>query len=136
MRVAGILALTALAVLCGTANAQPESLIRVGVINLTSQTVSPAELEILSDRLRVELHNTGEFTVVERERMEDILGEQGFQLSGCVDTYCDIEAGRLLGAEKMVAGSVGKLGTVYTMSLRLVDMQTGALERTELRRRS
>ena len=91
MRAAGILVLTVLAVLCGTVNAQHEAL-RIGVVDFTSDNVPETQLRILSDRLRIELHNTGEFTVVERDRMEDILGEQGFQLSGCVDTYCVIEA--------------------------------------------
>jgi hypothetical protein len=71
MRAAGILVLTVLAVLCGTVNAQHEAL-RIGVVDFISDNVTDAQLRILSDRLRIELHNTGEFTVVEREQRAEV----------------------------------------------------------------
>jgi len=127
-----ILALVALA-LCAPARAQTEDLPRVGVLDLTSENVPPAEVRLLSDRLRVELFKTGQFTVIERQQMENILKEQGFQQSGCTATECVIEVGQLLGVEKMVAGSVGQVGAVYTISLRVINVGSGALERTAVR---
>ncbi len=88
------------------ASAQVDELVRIGVIDLESETVPAPELRILSDRLRVELVNTGEFQVLERERMDLILREQGFQQSGCVATECAVEIGQLLGTEKMIFFSV------------------------------
>ncbi len=103
--------------------------VRIGIIDLVSDTVPEAETRILSNRLRIELVRTGEFTVIERERMNLILEEQGFQMSGCVATECAVEMGQLLGAETMVVGNIDKLGDVYTISLRLVDVETGAVDR-------
>lgn len=116
-----------------SAFAQTQDLPRVGVLDLTSENVPPAEVRLLSDRLRVELFKTGQFTVLERQQMENILKEQGFQQSGCIATECVIEVGQLLGVEKMVAGSVGQVGAVYTISLRVINVGTGALERTATR---
>ena len=116
-----------------SAPTQADDLVRIGVIDLESETVPSAELRVLSDRLRVELVNTGGFQVLERERMDLILREQGFQQSGCVATECVVEIGQLLGAEKMIGGRVGKVGDVYTMTLRMVDVETGALERSAVR---
>ena len=82
----------------------------------------------LSDRLRSEMINTGKFDVFERNRMEDILSEQGFQMSGCTSTECAVEAGRLLGVEKIFAGSVAKVGDVYTINVRKIDIETGKIE--------
>lgn len=59
--------------------------------------------------------------------MQDILKEQGFQQSGCVSDACIVEVGQLLGVRYMVAGSIGKLGRTYTMSIRLIDVQTGEI---------
>jgi TPR repeat protein len=103
--------------------------IRIGVVDLTSGTVSEAELHLLSERLRIELFRTGEFTVLEREKMDLILREQGFHISGVCATECVIEMGQLLGMTKMVIGNVGNVGTMYTMNLKMVDVETGALER-------
>jgi hypothetical protein len=130
--IARLLAL-ALLPLWAPARAQTTDLPRIGVLDLTSENVPPAEVRLLSDRLRVELFNTGQFTVVERERMEEILREQGFQQSGCTATECVVQIGRLLGADKMVAGSVGRVGEMYTISLRIVNGETGALERTAVK---
>jgi len=116
-----------------TAPAQRQELPRVGVLDLTSENVPAAELRLLSDRLRIELFNTGQFLVIERQRMEEILREQGFQQSGCVATECVVEVGQLLGTQKMVAGSVGRVGEVYTISLRSINVETGAIERTAVK---
>jgi len=103
---------------------------RVGVLDLSSESVSRADLSLLSDRLRIELFNTGEYQIIERERMDAILAEQGFQKSGCVATECVVEIGQLTGAEKMVAGTVGRIGRTYTIALRVINVETGAIERT------
>jgi hypothetical protein len=59
--------------------------------------------------------------------METILKEQGFQLTGCVTDRCMIEIGQLLGVSRMIAGTVGKLGPLYTINLRMVDVATGEI---------
>ncbi len=115
------------------AAAQSVGLTRIGVLDLTSEDVSGPELSMLSDRLRAELFQTGEYTVIERDQMAAILEEQGFQQSGCVATDCVVEVGQLAGAEKMVGGTVGRIGSVYSISLRIIDVATGAIEETAVK---
>ncbi|MBN2013278.1 hypothetical protein JW960_28365 [candidate division KSB1 bacterium] len=102
----------------------------VAVMELDAAGISPAENKIISARLRTDLFNTGKFNILEREKMEDILTEQGFQMSGCTSDECAVEIGRLIGVKKIVAGSIGKLGSIYTLNIRLIDVETGAVERT------
>ena len=120
----------ALALACPDRAASQNEPVAVGVLDLTSETVPEAELRILTDRLRAELVLTGRFSVIERERMNAILDEQGFQHSGCVAAECVVEMGQLIGVRKMVAGSIGRIGGVYSVSARVIDVQTGAIERT------
>jgi hypothetical protein len=80
--------------------------------------------------LRGQLVNTGAFVVLERTKMEYILQEQGFQQTGCTITECAVQAGRMLNANKMVAGSIGKIGKTYTIDLSLLDVGTGRIERS------
>ena len=110
-----------------------DTLARVGVLDLTGDRIDQADLISLSDRLRIELFRTGRFTIVEREAMASILEEQGFQQSGCTSTECVVQMGELVGAEKMIAGHIGRVADVQMLSLRLVDVRSGTIERTAVR---
>ena len=71
----------------------------------------------------------GGYTVVERKKIDQVFEEQKFQMSGCVEE-CLIEVGKMAGANQVVLGSVGKLGSLYTISARLVDANTGEMIRS------
>ena len=102
----------------------------IAVLDLKGMGISEIESSIISSRLRTDLFNTNKFTVVEREKMKEILNEQGFQISGCTSDECIVEAGKLLGVKQIVAGEIGKLGNLYTLTIRLVDVETGQLIKT------
>ncbi len=82
----------------------------------------------LSESVRRELVLSGKYEVIDRGNMNKILGEQKFQLSGCVSGQCVVEAGQVLGVGKIIAGSVSKLGGTYYLSLSLINVQTGKIE--------
>jgi len=97
----------------------------IAVMDLDALGVSIDESKALSDRLRYELHNSGKYVVLERAMMDEILKEQGFQLSGCVRDACIVEAGKLLAVEKIVGGSISKVGSIYSVSIRIISVETG-----------
>jgi len=103
---------------------------RIAVLELQGQGVSEAEARTLTDRLRSRLVNTNAFHVLEREQMDEVLNEQGFQQSGCVSDECLVEIGRLVGVEQMVGGSIGKIGQTYTLDLRIIDVTSGRIVKT------
>jgi hypothetical protein len=112
---------------------QPGPLL-VGVLELDPNNVDPGEARAIAERLRLYLGRQqigGQivFQVIERNKMETIMQELGFQLSGACDTdECVVQVGKVLGASKMVAGSVSKVGTLYSLQVRIVDMQTSKIE--------
>jgi hypothetical protein len=101
----------------------------VAVINFEisgTDSVTPA---VVTNRFRAELLKYGVFDVLERDRMDEILTEQGFQQTGvCNSDQCIVEAGRLLGVTSMIGGVVGKVGSLYSISARLIDVQTGRIQ--------
>lgn len=99
----------------------------IAVMDLDAFAISAPEALALTNRLRVELFNTGRFVVLERGKMQDILKEQGFQETGCTTTDCLVEVGQLLNMQHMVAGSVSKVGDVYSIEVRLIDVGTGEI---------
>jgi curli biogenesis system outer membrane secretion channel CsgG len=106
----------------------------VAVMNLKGSGISEQDTKFLTDRLTIELQRTGTFDVLERDKMSEILKEQGFQQTGaCDETACLVEAGRMLPVQKMIGGSLGKIGDVYAAQLRLIDLKTGKVEMTSAR---
>jgi hypothetical protein len=68
---------------------------------------------------------------MERAQMNRILAEQSFQTSGaCEGGSCAIEIGRVLATDAIVVGTLGHSGSSWTLSLRLVDVQTGEVIRS------
>jgi hypothetical protein len=100
--------------------------LNVAVENLLSSGISAAEASIISDRLRSELLEIGSIRVMERSQMDQILKEQSFQQSGaCVGSQCFVEIGRLLAVDRIVVGTVGSIGSLYTLSVRVLNVETG-----------
>ena len=110
-----------------TANDQKQA---IAILDLEGKGVSQTDANSITDRIRHELFQTGEFRVLEREVMEEILSEQGFQLAGCISSECAVEAGRMLGVKKMIAGSVNLVGNLYSIYLRMIDVETGEMVAT------
>jgi len=101
--------------------------ITIAVLEFEGKGVSQSETSTLTDRLRDEMFKTGIYIVLERGKMDEVLKEQGFQQTGCVTSECAVEVGNMLGVQQMVAGSIGKVGIVYTVSARIFDVQTGKI---------
>jgi TolB-like protein len=106
----------------------------IAVLTIESKGgISKSEAATLSDRLGSMLVNTNAFIVLERGKMNEILSEQGFQQTGCTSTQCAVEVGKLLNVQKMVSGSIGKIGQTYTIDLSLIDVKTAQIEQSFVR---
>ena len=101
----------------------------IAILEFEGKGISQTEASALTDRLNNEIYKLGKYKLVERNQVNEILKEQGFQQTGCSSDECVAEVGRLLGAQKMVAGSISKVGEVYSVSARIVDMQSGEIEK-------
>jgi TolB-like protein len=94
--------------------------------------ISKKEVITLTKRFRDMLVQTNSFKVLERDKMDAILKEQDFILSDdCNSAECAVQVGQLLGVEKMITGDIGNVGNTWTIGLRMIDMSSGEIERTE-----
>ena len=124
MRLLAIACVTIFAVSC---SANRSGIDTIAVVDLEGAGVSSDEARTLTEKLRVELHRTGLFKVIERGQMNEILKEQGFQRTGCTSQECAVEIGQIIGVKKIIAGTVGRVGNTYSISIRLVDVATGEI---------
>jgi TolB-like protein len=104
-----------------------DSLKSIAVLEFEAKGVSRQEASTLTDRLRSELVRTQAFVQIERSKIEEVLKEQSFQMSGSVSQETLVEIGELLGAELVVVGSIGKVGSTYTIDLRVVDVRSAEI---------
>lgn len=65
-------------------------------------------------------------TVVEREKMEQVLEELGKSFSGMLDSSTAAEIGKMLGVEAIVVGTVADMGNSVDLRARLVDVEKSA----------
>ncbi len=110
-------------------NDSSDKKLKIAVIDLRAMGVSETTGSILSGTLRSKLFNLKDFEVMNRQDMQALLEEKAFQQSGiCDDTECIVEMGLVLGVEKVVSGSIGKLGETFSVTLKLVDVETAKNE--------
>jgi TolB-like protein len=111
--------------------AQQSDKISLAVSDLTAQGVKESDAAVISEQLRAELMKSPRIQLIERNQMQEILKEQGFQQSGCTSDACAVEIGQLLGVKNMVVGSVGAAGSYTVLSVRVVDVSTGTVVANE-----
>ncbi|MCK4579496.1 MAG: DUF2380 domain-containing protein [Candidatus Marinimicrobia bacterium] len=102
----------------------------LAILDFKGEGVSEQEARILTNRLGTYLVQSGVYRIIEREEIQKILLEQNFQLTGCTTNECAVEIGQLVNAQQMLAGTFGKLGSTYTIDMRIIDVATGDILRT------
>ena len=109
--------------------------INIAVLDFEAREgVGRGEAASLSDIFSAQLAQTGQYTIVDRNRIKAILNEQGFQQSeACSSVECVVEVGKILNVQKIFAGVVGKIGRLYTVNVQLINVTTAQIELTKAR---
>jgi len=115
-------------------NSDRSSLPRVAVMDFRVDNISRSEANMVIDLMSNELHNTGKYSVLERSQRDDALLEIQFSVSDVSDEATQLRAGKLLSAEMIAIGSIGKVGSRIAVNIKLVRVETGmtVLSATEL----
>ena len=110
----------------------PESTAAVwDLTNLSKSTLSDETIGALTQYIRVKVFNSlPNYRWLDRGSIKAVIDEQKFQASGCTDQSCVVELGQLLGARKMVTGSISKTGAIYNLTLSIIDIETGLIDKS------
>lgn len=87
--------------------------------------LSESETSMLTERLQNELQKTGVFELMDRATVENTLQRVSFSEVGCNDLDCAVQAGRNLGAQVVVNGSVRKVGSLFFLDVNMVHVGSG-----------
>ncbi len=111
---------------------EPNLLQTIAVLSFRVEGLSESAGEALAHIVRSEMLDSDRITLVDRDRVSTILAEQGFILAGgCYDVSCLVEAGRVLGVERVVTGSVNQIGRKYMVEIRAANVMTAKIEALE-----
>ena len=99
----------------------------LSILDLRTSGVSKADADVLLDYLSSHIVESGEYTVIDRSQRETVLKEIEFSQSECTDEACQLRIGKLLSANRIVIGSVGKLEQIYLLNLKMIEVETGKL---------
>jgi len=104
--------------------------ISLAIFDIHSINVSYDESQVLTSFLRSQMAQTNFYTIVERQYIQKILKEQGLQQLDIFNQDTAVHLGKLVGAKKVLLGEVGQIGQTYTLTFRLVDVETGVVDKT------
>ena len=119
-------------------NSQIQQLVDDLLINVPDNDFGVAVLSFETTEGRTEARDLGEaaailinqnlisipnISVVERERLEDIIEEIGLSQTGL--TSDEIEVGNILNVQYLIAGAVADLGNRFLLAARIINVETG-----------
>jgi hypothetical protein len=104
-----------------------EEKLKIALLDFTPENTRQTYARAVRNLFEVSLYKSGRFSILERNKMEIILKEQGFQMSGCTDTSCAVQIGKILSADMVVIGSLNKLGR-YTITAKIIHVRHGRVE--------
>ncbi|MGD9939806.1 MAG: PEGA domain-containing protein [Clostridia bacterium] len=113
----------------GPVQAQTPEAGGVSFIGFDSSDLTESGRAILADLVRREISLAPGFLLIERQELGSVLAEQELQLSELFEGTGVVSVGKLLGADYVMLGRVGKLGTLYIISLRMIDVARGEVVR-------
>jgi len=107
----------------------------IAVVDFSSNNVSKYLARAVSENINTEFAKKTEyFKVIERSKIKSVVAEQGLQMTGITDSRSAVKMGKLLSAKKILVGTVSKVGKVFTMTVRVIDVETGEVNFAESER--
>lgn len=97
----------------------------VAVLDFQSTGPDSAGALRLSESVREALFRSGRAELVARNRMDEILTEQGFQQSGvCDSSACQVSMGRILGVDELVVGTWSAQTSPVQLTVSRLDVES------------
>ena len=95
------------------------------------RSVPDAIPALVQSHLEKALKNSGQFTLIERQRLKEVLTEAAFQQSGATLSENAAVLGQQLNASKLLFGQIERLKSKYIFSLKVVDITTNQIDYVE-----
>lgn len=124
-----ILILIVLMITSFTAVSQSKA--RIAAISIDGKGLN-VDNEVLTGIINLELEKTNRFEVLDKYDVADAMKKNSISPYECYGKSCLVRAGKLLKTDKMLTGSVEKIGNKIIVILRMVDVAGDAIEKSDV----
>ncbi len=104
--------------------------IKISVMDLKAENgIDKGVVTLLYELILTEFQNYSNLSVISKTDISSMVQyETEKELAGCDDSSCMAEIGGALGVDKVVIGHVGKLGSSYVVTLKLMNIKNATVE--------
>lgn len=103
----------------------------IGVLNIDTKN-TPLSAAEMGNLIRLELQKLDTFEVLDIYDVKTILTKEKFVWETCYGKLCLVDAGKILKSDLMLSGSVEKYGNMAIFTLRIINVNSGLVERTKV----
>ncbi|HEX8547811.1 MAG TPA: hypothetical protein VF691_12670 [Cytophagaceae bacterium] len=104
---------------------------KVTVLNIDTKGVPP-DPAMMGNLVRTELDKLDTFEVMDRYDVNYVIEKNQLSVNNCYGKICLVEAGKVIGADKMLTGYVEKFGKNIVVTLKFIDVKTGTVQHTQI----
>ncbi|MFH1352844.1 MAG: CsgG/HfaB family protein [bacterium] len=88
---------------------------------------SPSEAAVVSNFVRADIVTAGRFNVVDKNSMDKVLAEQGFQQTETSSAEHAVRVGKILNVKMIINGSCSQLLGKYVITMNAVDVESAKI---------
>jgi hypothetical protein len=82
--------------------------------------------------VRIELGKVNKYAVIDKYDVSAMLKKANVNPDSCLGKTCAVEAGKLLGASKMITGSIEHFGQKIIVTFQMIDVASASIEKTQV----
>jgi hypothetical protein len=112
------------------ANAQNESKPFAAVLGIDSKGVIQ-DAESVGYIVRLEMEKANVYNMMDKYDVADIVKKNNIDIKSCFGKTCVVAAGKSLGADKMITGSVERFNEKIVILLKVIDVKTEKVEKQD-----
>lgn len=100
---------------------------RIALLPIAAAANDDTDTEYIYENLTVLFINSGKYDMLERQKIEAVMTEQNFQMSGMVDDNTAVGVGHFLGAEIIIIGAIQGNTSTRRIVFRALDVRTAKI---------
>lgn len=103
----------------------------IAIISMDTKDLEMDNIAVCN-MVRLELEKTNTFEVLDKYDVAVIIKKNGIDVNDCFGKTQLVKVGNILNADKMLSGSVEKFGEKIILILRLIDVKSAKIEKTDV----
>ena len=110
--------------------AQSKSTLAVLSMDAQGVALTPQELGNIA---RIEIEKLSLYQVMDKYDIQDLIKKNNLNADNCFGKSCLLEIGKSINVDKIMTGSIEKIGETILVTIRLIDIKNSETEKTQVK---